>query len=547
MIISSPFYPQIDRKSLLSRPIKFFIMRNYDFVIVGSGLAGLYSAFRASSYGNVALITKSKVRDSNSYYAQGGIAAVTDEDDTPAYHFEDTIIAGRGLCDHSAVNILVNEGPERIRELVKEGMHFDMDDGSFALGLEGGHHKRRILHAGGDVTGMKVTDFMIEKVLSCKNIELFENHSAIGVLEKDGTCFGVRVWDFDSNCEDLFLGKNTILALGGASAIYSRTSNPETTIGDGIALAYSAGCQIADMEFIQFHPTTIYTNSDKNYLISEAVRGEGAYLINQAGVRFMKNVHENAELAPRDVVAQAIFHEISNQENPYVHLSLKHIDPAHILARFPNIFEKCRQLGIDMTDRIPVAPAAHYMVGGVRTDNFGRTNINNLFVCGELASTGIMGANRLASNSLIECLVFGYRAIEYTQQNKKESEAPYFSKAFRMDQELKEKYLSLKERISYIMTRHAGIIRNEKLLQEGLSLLEKEKNTLDGDKNEYFTSISYNLIIVAELIIRSAIHRKESRGGHFREDYPCENEACHFHIIQQKGNGICTTPVITQS
>lgn len=520
-------------------------MRNYNFVIVGSGLAGLYAAYRASSYGSVALITKSKVRDSNSYYAQGGIAAVTDEEDTPAYHFEDTIIAGRGLCDHPAVNILVNEGPERIRELVNEGMHFDMYEGSFALGLEGGHHKRRILHAGGDVTGMKVTDFMIGKVLNCKNIELFENHSAIGILKDDNTCYGVRVWDFDKECEEIFYGKDTMLALGGTSAIYTRTSNPETTIGDGVALAYSAGCKIADMEFIQFHPTTLYTSSDKNYLISEAVRGEGAYLFNQKGERFMKDIHELAELAPRDVVAQAIFSEILKQENPYVHLSLKHLDPKRILERFPNIAERCRQLGIDITDKIPVAPAAHYMVGGVRTDSYGRTNINNLFVCGELASTGIMGANRLASNSLIECLVFGRRAIEFSQQNITESKVPEFSTMFHIEKGNADKYYSLKERISNIMTLHAGIIRNEAMLQEGLSLLEEERKNLGEDKNEYYTSISNNLIIVAELIIRSALYRKESRGGHFREDYPGESESYHFHIIQQKGNGICTEPVNT--
>ena len=522
----------------------YFIMHYYDFVIVGSGLAGLYAAFRASRYGSVALITKSKVRDSNSYYAQGGIAAVTDEDDTPAFHFDDTVIAGRGLCDYSAVNILVTEGPERIRELVEEGMHFDMSDGSFALGLEGGHHKRRILHAGGDVTGMKITDFMIEKVLTCKSIQIFENHSAVGILKDNDTCYGVRIWDFNKNCEELFFGKNTLLALGGASAIYKRTSNPKTTIGDGIALAYSANCELADMEFVQFHPTTIYTASEKSYLISEAVRGEGAHLINQKGERFMVKIHENAELAPRDVVAQAIYREISQQENPYVYLSLKHLDPKRIRERFPNIFEKCRQLGIDMTDKIPVAPAAHYMVGGVKTDIHGRTNIKNLFVCGELASTGVMGANRLASNSLIECLVFGYRAIEFSGKSQSITPAPPFTPIYHIDKSRSEKYLILKERVANIMTLYAGIIRNEKLLQKGLTQLEEEKKNLGKESNEYYTSISNNLIMVAELIIKSAIYRKESRGGHFREDYPSENESYLFHIIQQQGREIRTVPVI---
>ncbi|MEN6618188.1 MAG: L-aspartate oxidase [Rikenellaceae bacterium] len=519
-------------------------MQTFDFVIVGSGLAGLYAAFRASRYGSVALITKSKVRDSNSYFAQGGIAAVTDDDDTPAFHFEDTIIAGRGLCDYSAVNILVTEGPERIRELVEEGMHFDMSDGSFALGLEGGHHKRRILHAGGDVTGMKMTDFMIEKVLACKNIELFENHSAIEVLTDSGICYGIRIWNLKTNCEELFFGRHIFLALGGTSAIYKRTSNPETTIGDGIALSYSANCEIADMEFIQFHPTTIYTSSDKSFLISEAVRGEGAYLINQKEERFMINIHENAELAPRDIVAQSIYRQISQQENQYVHLSLKHLDPKRIKERFPNIFEKCRQLGIDMTDKIPVAPAAHYMVGGVKTDTYGRTNIKNLYVCGELASTGIMGANRLASNSLIECLVFGHRAVEIANMDKTTYCQPCFSPLYHIDENKSEKYLLLKERVANIMTRYAGIIRNEELLLKGLSLLEEEKSNLGKEPGEYFNLISNNLITVAELIIKSAIYRKESRGGHFRDDYSSEKESFIFHIIQQQGRDIRTIPII---
>jgi len=518
-------------------------MKSFDFVIVGSGLAGLYTAFRASRYGNVALVTKSKVRDSNSYYAQGGIAAVTDEDDTPALHFEDTIVAGRGLCDYSAVNILVTEGPERIRELVREGMRFDMSDGLFALGLEGGHHKRRILHAGGDVTGMKITNFMIEKILSCKNIELFENHSAIEVLTENNICYGVRIWNLDSDCEEIYYGRHTFLALGGASAIYKRTSNPQTTIGDGIALSYSADCELEDMEFIQFHPTTVYTPSDKSFLISEAVRGEGAYLINQKGERFMVDIHKNAELAPRDIVAQSIYRQILKQENPYVYLSLKHLDPERIRARFPNIFEKCRSLGIDMTDKIPVAPAAHYMVGGVKTDSFGRTSVTNLYVCGELASTGIMGANRLASNSLIECLVFGYRAVEAASKETTNISTSTFPALFHLGENRSEKYLQLKERVANIMTQYAGIIRNEELLLKGLSLLEEEKNNLKKDPCEYFNLISNNLLIVAELIIKSAIYRKESRGGHFREDYPNENETFLYHIIQQKGREIRTVPV----
>lgn len=520
-------------------------MRHYDYIIVGSGLAGLYIAFRASAYGKVALLTKSDIKESNSYFAQGGIAAATDEDDAPALHFEDTIIAGRGLCDHPSVNILVNEGPSRIQELIDEGMLFDMEDGSLALGLEGGHHRKRILHAGGDATGRMVTSFMIRKVLGCPNIEIFENHSVIGLLEKKNRCYGVRSWNLKQNKEQLFLATNTFLTLGGASAIYKRTTNPDTTIGDGLALAYNAGCEIADMEFIQFHPSAIYTDSEEAFLISEAVRGEGARLINQNGERFMASIHDLAELAPRDIVAQAIYRQMQIHNQEYVWLSLKHLNPEMIRHRFPNIFEKCRQLGIDMCDKIPVAPAAHYTVGGVHTDINGKTNIGNLFVCGELASSGIMGANRLASNSLIECLVFGRRAVEASRQNREEETIPAFQTMFHCDETLSASYSRLKKDISKIMTNHAGIIRTEQSLQQGLDKLDTLYQELPANTNEYYTVISRNLLTVAGLIIRSALYRKESRGGHYREDFPESNVKYLFHIIQQKGQEIKTKPINT--
>ena len=252
---------------------------------------------------------------------------------------------------------------------------------------------------------------MISKVINHPRIDIFENHSVIGILQEEGVCYGVRAWNVVTEAEELYTAPHTFLTLGGTSALYKRTTNPHTTVGDGLALAYNAGCEIADMEFIQFHPSAIYTDSEDAFLISEAVRGEGARLINQNGERFMAGIHELAELAPRDIVAQSIYGQMRKYNQHFVWLSLKHLDPAVIRHRFPTIFEKCRELGIDMCDRIPVAPAAHYMVGGVRTDLNGETNIRNLYICGELASSRIMGANRLASNSLIECLVFGKRAV----------------------------------------------------------------------------------------------------------------------------------------
>lgn len=523
----------------------FLTMRKYDYIIVGSGLAGLYTAFRAAAYGKVALLTKSNIRESNSYFAQGGIAAVTDDDDAPALHFEDTIIAGRGLCDYPSVDILVNEGPLRIQELIDEGMHFDMEDGSLALGLEGGHHRKRILHAGGDATGRMVTSFMIEKILNCTNIEIFENHSVIGLLQDERKCYGIRSWNLATNREELFFATNTFLTLGGTSAIYKRTTNPETTIGDGLALAYYAGCEIADMEFIQFHPSAIFTDSEEAFLISEAVRGEGAHLINLNGERFMISIHELAELAPRDIVAQSIYKQMQKYNHDYVYLSLQHLDPEKIKQRFPNIYEKCMQLDIDMCDRIPVSPAAHYTVGGVKTDTYGKTNIDNLFVCGELASSGIMGANRLASNSLIECLVFGLRAVEESRKNKPDSHIPSFTPYYHYDTGKAEAYVQLKKDVARIMTDHAGIIRSEDSLKQGLQKLDALLSEDSGNINEYYALISRNLITVARLIIESALYRRESRGGHFREDFAVADTAYLFHIVQQLGKGIKTVPVDT--
>lgn len=520
-------------------------MRHYDYIIAGSGLAGLYTAYLAASYGKVALLTKCGITESNSYFAQGGIAAVTDEDDAPALHFEDTIIAGRGLCDYPSVHILVNEGPQRIQELINDGMHFDMEDGSLALGLEGGHHKKRILHAGGDATGRMVTSFMIGKVINNPGIDIYENHSVIGLLKDEERCYGLRSWNLNTEKEELFFGTHTFLTLGGTSAIYKRTTNPHTTIGDGLALAYNAGCEIADMEFIQFHPSAIYTDSEEAFLISEAVRGEGAHLINQQGERFMPAIHELAELAPRDIVAQSIYRQLQKYKQDFVWLSLQHLNPEMVKRRFPNIYEKCRELGIDMCRRIPVAPAAHYTVGGVRTDTDGQTNIRNLFVCGELASSGIMGANRLASNSLIECLVFGKRAVETARRHTENYPVPEFLPIYYSNDNRAENYIRLKKEVSAIMTAHAGIIRNETLLQEGLGRLEALTHRLPEDKNEYYTLISRNLITVAQLIIRSAIYRKESRGGHYREDYPENNQAYLYHIVQQKGKEIRKIPIKT--
>lgn len=538
-------------------------MQKFDYIVVGSGLAGLYAAYKASFKGSVAVITKSFVRESNSFNAQGGIAAVTSVEDDPEIHKSDTLIAGRGLCEDTAVDLLVNEGPDRIEEIIADGMQFDKENGVLALGLEGGHHKRRILHAGGDSTGRWITEFVISKVEEKENITVFENTSLLDLLVKDGTCYGVRCWsenpalaeDTDERQignEVLIYANNVFLTSGGTSAIYARTTNPQTTVGDGLAIAYKSGCRIIDMEFIQFHPSGLYLkDSPKAFLISEAVRGEGAHLFGKDGKRFMVPIHELAELAPRDIVARSIYKQMKRDNLPYVTLSLKHLNSEIILKRFPGINAKCKEFGYDLTNEIPVAPAAHYTVGGVASNLQGRSDIKRLYVCGEIAATGIMGANRLASNSLIECLVFANRAVEDSVKAGAVVDFPEFEKEYYRDESNLPFYLHLKESVSEIMNGHAGIVRSEEGLKEGLKRIEElaaevmaSRKVVGADNiKEYYEDAAWRLLIVASLIMNPALQRKESRGGHYREDYPCADEAFQLHSVQQIGKEITTAPV----
>lgn len=529
-------------------------MRKFDYIIVGSGLAGLYAAWKASAKGRVAVITKALVRESNSFNAQGGIAAVTSDDDAPEIHKDDTLIAGRGLCEEHSVDILVHEGPLRIEEIIAEGMKFDSKNGILSLGLEGGHHKRRILHAGGDATGKWITEFTISKVLEQENIEIFENTVLLDLLVKDGECYGVRCWSENENLsssdggeEVLLYANHVFLTSGGTSAIYARTTNPQTTVGDGVAIAYKAGCRIIDMEFIQFHPSGLYLkDSSKAFLISEAVRGEKAHLLNKAGKRFMVPIHELAELAPRDIVARSIFKQMKKDGMPYVTLSLKHLDSNMILKRFPGIYAKCKEFGYDLTQEIPVAPAAHYSVGGVLSNINGRTDIKRLYACGEVSATGIMGANRLASNSLLECLVFANRAVEDSVQVGCVEQSPEFEKKYYKNPEHTSLYTEIRTSVAEIMNSYAGIIRSEETLTEGLAkiaVLEKRVAEITTEGCEFNVEASKRLLCVARLIIEPALMRKESRGGHYREDYPCSDEAFVLHSVQQKGHETSTAPV----
>lgn len=513
---------------------------HFDVLVIGSGLAGLYAALSSAEWGKVAIVTKSTLKESNTYWAQGGVAAALHKDDSPDFHFKDTIIAGRGLCDETSVRILVNEGVERTRELIAMGMKFDMVNGELAQGLEGGHSKRRVIHAGGDATGIKIVNFLIDRVSKNKNITVFENTLVYELLSVEESCYGAYAYRFGLNEDITFFAKATIVAAGGASGIFRRTTNPHTSTGDGIALAYNAGAQLCDMEFIQFHPSAFYSDTGYTFLISEAVRGEGAYLYNHKGERFMPSYHENAELAPRDVVAKAIFNEIRKAAKPYVLLKLDHLDAEYIKTRFSHIAEEAKKFEIDITkDPVPISPAAHYMIGGVRSGYEAETNIKRLFVCGEVASTGVHGANRLASNSLLECIVFGKRAADSALNIEKEYVD--FSKyaeprQFKIDDSKEANFTFHKNEIADLMSIGTGIVRTEESLLSTLNRLDEIKKENDYEETEFYTRKLESLLIVASAITRSAHQRVESRGSHIREDFPDENPHWHKRIILQIDN-----------
>lgn len=511
----------------------------FDTVVIGSGLAGLSAAYHSSKFGSVAIVTKSQLDTSNSYYAQGGIAAAIAADDSPEQHSHDTLVTGRGICDQDAVKMLVNEGKERVLDLVNMGMEFDKENDEFVLGLEGGHTKRRILHAGGDATGKELTCFNLELLKKQKNVQAFEFVAAVKLLHKNNCMFGVQAYDFTTNKNIVFKTKAVILATGGLSRVFARSTNPHTATGDGIAMAYDAGAKLADLEFIQFHPSALYIPGKDAYLISEAVRGEGAWLLNNKGERFMKDIHPLAELAPRDVVAYSIFRQIQKSDDKHIYLSLKHLEKDKIRKRFQNIARQLKDYGYNLTeDLLPISPAAHYMVGGVRTNLDAETNISGLFVCGELASTGVMGANRLASNSLLECLVFGKRASEKAAKLKTQSCTMEQPEPIVVNTENESLFVRYQNELATLMTENLGIVRNKKSLEFALSRFTDIANEFNTTENEYNLGRIRNAANICKLITQSALVREESRGGHIREDFQKENPDFKLHIIQQKNKNI---------
>jgi L-aspartate oxidase len=511
----------------------------FDFLVVGSGLAGLVAAFHASAHGTVALISKSELDVSNSYNAQGGIAAAIGADDNPLFHLQDTLTAGRGLCDIDSSEILVNEGLTQVKQLISMGMNFDRDSrGELILGLEGGHSHRRILHADGDATGKIMTGFLLKKVLEIQSVTPFEYTTAVNIIVENGICSGIRALDYTTGDNIVFKSRATILATGGLSRIYSRSTNPYTATGDGIALAWHAGARMADMEFIQFHPTALAVDGEDAYLISEAVRGEGAHLLDNMGHRFMPDFHPMAELAPRDVVASAIFRRMQETEST-VFLSLQHLDGNFLKERFHSIDARLQSFGIDLAnDLIPIAPAAHYTVGGIRTNLWGETSISGLFACGEVASTGVMGANRLASNSLLECLVFGKRLVDKARNLPYQPAGLLPGCDIILNGKTDQVFLDIKNELSQLMSTQVGIVRTEAGLVRALGRINEIIGQFPENQSDYNYKKINDLARVCSLICISALERKESRGGHVRSDYPEESPEMIHHIIQEKGRPI---------
>lgn len=514
-------------------------IKKYDFLVIGSGLAGLSFAIKAANFGRVAVVTKRELMEANTRYAQGGISGVMDlARDSFEKHVQDTLVAGAGLCDREAVEKMVKAGPALITELVEYGVNFTQENGKLHLGREGGHTEKRIVHAD-DATGEAIEHVMVRMVKDHPNIDLFEHHFAMELLTehhlgrkvkylKQIHCFGAYVLEDPTGIVHTMLAKTTVLATGGAGQVYQYTTNPEIATGDGIAMAYRAKARIRNMEFVQFHPTSLNVPEADSFLISEALRGHGAILRNADGVAFMELYDDRKELAPRDIVARAIDDQLKKRGDKSVYLDVTHLDAGHTRERFPNIYETCKRYGIDITtDLIPVVPAAHYFCGGVETDIHGRTSIDRLFACGETACTGVHGANRLASNSLLEALFFADQAFKIAKEQIAgldfQEDIPDWDDSGTLNNEEWILVSHNREELQQLMWDYVGIVRSDLRLERAL----RRQTLLFQEVEDFYfrTRVNIplcelrNLISISFLIIEAAMSRKESCGLHYNQDY----------------------------
>ncbi len=528
-------------------------MKDIDFLIIGSGIAGLSLALKAAQNGKVLIVTKANEDESNTKYAQGGVAVVVDKEDSFAKHIEDTLIAGDGLCDPEIVKMVVTEGPERIQEIIKYGTHFDKDkSGTFDLAKEGGHSEHRVLHYK-DITGYEIERALLEQIHKNQNIQILTHYFAIELITQHHlgefvdrssdniVCYGIYALNTIDNTVEKILARTTIMASGGAGHIYSNTTNPVIATGDGIAMVYRAKGKVRNMEFIQFHPTALYNPGEyPSFLISEAVRGFGGVLKTKNGKEFMHMYDERLSLAPRDIVARAIDAEMKKSGDDFVYLDIRHRYKTDILQHFPNIYDKCLSIGLDMTkDMIPVTPAAHYMCGGIMVDEFGKSSISRLYACGECASTGLHGANRLASNSLLEAAVFAHRI--YLDSSKLFSQYSIPENIPEWDEtntQLSDEDILVTHNLretQKVMSDYVGIVRSDFRLDRAMRrlglLYEETESFYKHTKLSLKLCELRNVIQNSFIVIKSAILRKESRGLHFTTDYPIHEENPHDTVF----------------
>lgn len=512
-----------------------------DFVVIGSGVAGLRAAIEIASTGaRVAVLTKDKASESNTEYAQGGIAVVLSDDDDADLHEGDTLVAGAGLCDEKAVETLVSEGTKYVKELIDWGTEFDRDGtNKLVFTQEAAHSRRRILHAHGDATGAEFVRSLIARAGAERTINLTPFANTERLLVDDGRCVGVEFLDPILRAPRKIHAKGVVMCTGGAGQLYQHTTNPPVATGDGMAMAYFAGAQMADMEFIQFHPTALNLEGAPRFLLSEAMRGEGGVLKNKYGERFMPRYDAREELAPRDIVSRSIVAEMRRTGTRTVLLDMTALDPAFLRERFPKIYVTCKHYGLDITtDMLPVSPASHYIMGGIRTDLWGRSSLPGLYAAGEVACTGVHGANRLASNSLLEGLVFGARAGQAAAKDS------FASRILSSRSELSEPrtvdskpeaamWTAVRKRVKRIMWERVGLIRDRDSLQRALTEFDQIANSSLG-------TASRNFVTLAKLVAAAALWREESRGGHYRSDFTEPRDEFRVHSIQHIGEGITT-------